>query len=497
VALGDGERRTDLELRLTPGAVISGRLVDEFGLPLAGARVFAFQRRRLGGQDTFTATGPTGYGVRQLTNDRGEFRLFQLPPGEFIIGANVAGGVTSARSTTTIEEVRWVEQARRGGVTGASAPPSRGPSVGYLPVYHPGVADPRAATIVRVGIGEERSGMDFAVRLVPSVTISGTLSTPDGQPAAGVPLVVLSPGKPVAGTMLLFDPSGRITRSRPDGSFAIYFVTPGDHLLVARGASQSPGGRGGGTGTSSTMLWADRQISVANRDIDGLTIELQPGLTISGRLAFAGTTLEPPARLDRVTIGVLPEDGGAISIRVPPVSARADGTFEIGGLAPGRYILTASVAGAPGRGRGGAAWLAHRAAIDGRNALERPFAMSAGRDIDDLVVRFTDRPAELSGQVTDAAGRPVSGLTMVLFPVDPENWAVSADERARRTAPLDDAGRYRMSMLAGGDYYLAALAEFDTADLADPSFLEQAAAGAIRITLALGERKIQDVKVGG
>jgi hypothetical protein len=54
-----------------------------------------------------------------------------------------------------------------------------------------------------------------------------------------------------------------------------------------------------------------------------------------------------------------------------------------------------------------------------------------------------------------------------------------------------------MSSLPPGDYYLAALAEVARADLADPAYLEQVAASAIRITLALGERKVQDFRLGG
>ena len=48
-----------------------------------------------------------------------------------------------------------------------------------------------------------------------------------------------------------------------------------------------------------------------------------------------------------------------------------------------------------------------------------------------------------------------------------------------------------------GEYFLAALTDPDPVQLKDPSFLEQLAASAIRVTLAEGEKKVQDVKLPG
>jgi len=498
VALGEGERRTDLEIRLAPGAAMSGRLVDEFGQPQAGARVIAFQRQRHAGRDTFTPRMVLGYSVTQLTDDRGEFRLFQLPPGDYLVGAHVLAAVTTAPSMTTPAQVRWAEQVRRAGVAGAGAPPARGTSMSYVPQYHPGVVDPARATVVTLGVGEQRHDMEFTLRFVPSVTVGGTLTLPDGRAAAGVPVHLLRPDGPIVVSTILTSGLQRTARTGADGGFTILSVTPGEYTLIARGVGPTSAGRGraaGPGGQPSPMLWADQQVSVGTEDVDGLDIRLQPGLTVSGRVVFAGSALDPPDDLEDISVGVLPEDRGGVSVRVPPVAANADGTFEVRGLAPGRYILTAT---APGVGRPGqATWLAHRADVDGRNALELPFEVQPGRAPDDLIVEFTDRPAEVSGQVTDARGRPVQGLTMVLFPADPANWAVSADERSRRTAPLDDNGRYRIGLLPAGDYFLAALAEIASADLADPAYLEQVASQAIRVSLTLGEKKVQDVRVGG
>ncbi len=68
-----------VEIRLTPGAVLSGRVVDKAGEPVDNLHVMALRG----------APGPGGAGFERTggekTNDRGEFRLYGLPAGEFVI----------------------------------------------------------------------------------------------------------------------------------------------------------------------------------------------------------------------------------------------------------------------------------------------------------------------------------------------------------------------------------------------------------------------------
>ena len=53
----------------------------------------------------------------------------------------------------------------------------------------------------------------------------------------------------------------------------------------------------------------------------------------------------------------------------------------------------------------------------------------------------------------------------------------------------------RFPGLAPGDYYLAALSDVDPDEVRDSVFLEQVAQSAIRISIAFGEKKRQDLKV--
>jgi hypothetical protein len=54
-----------------------------------------------------------------------------------------------------------------------------------------------------------------------------------------------------------------------------------------------------------------------------------------------------------------------------------------------------------------------------------------------------------------------------------------------------------MAGLPSGDYLLCALTEYEPAQLNDPAFLEQLVPASVRITLADGEKRTQDLRIGG
>ena len=84
LALTEGQQVTDLALKLTPGAVITGRIVDQHGTPQTGVRPTLMQYRTLAGERVL-GPAPSG-GVAALsmvTDDRGEYRMYGLAPGTY------------------------------------------------------------------------------------------------------------------------------------------------------------------------------------------------------------------------------------------------------------------------------------------------------------------------------------------------------------------------------------------------------------------------------
>src|SRR5687767_9531350 len=86
VSLGQGERPTDITLRVWKYGVIAGTVVDEAGEPVVGVAVRALMkdvvagRTRYGNMEVIPELVPTA-----TTDDRGIFRLSQLKPGTYVV----------------------------------------------------------------------------------------------------------------------------------------------------------------------------------------------------------------------------------------------------------------------------------------------------------------------------------------------------------------------------------------------------------------------------
>ena len=102
LSLGEGERRTDVKLRLWKYAVIGGTVVDEAGEPVVGVAVRALVKDVVAGRAQFgnmEVDLPSSC-PRATTDDRGMFRLSQLTPGTYVV-------VVPSTQTTLPARVPW------------------------------------------------------------------------------------------------------------------------------------------------------------------------------------------------------------------------------------------------------------------------------------------------------------------------------------------------------------------------------------------------------
>src|SRR4029453_18401014 len=91
----------------------------------------------------------------------------------------------------------------------------------------------------------------------------------------------------------------------------------------------------------------------------------------------------------------------------PEYQLSPDGTFKLSGIAPGRYRLTIN-------GRPPAGWVLRSAMVNGVDASDIAFEIKA-ENIDNVVITLTDRPAEISGVLQNAAGEPAPQYGLVVF----------------------------------------------------------------------------------
>jgi hypothetical protein len=216
-------------------------------------------------------------------------------------------------------------------------------------------------------------------------------------------------------------------------------------------------------------------------------------MTMSGRSVFDAATAKPPASPTSVRVTLTTPrqpsptilNGVGLGSGPPPgANARADATFEIVGIIPGTYGVTAASTG----------WWLRSVMLNGRDLLDEPIDITAGSgNMDGAIVTFTDKRSELSGTLTTASGQPASEFTVLVFPSDRALWRPGA-RRIKTARPATD-GAFTFAEMPAGEYFLAALTDFGPDDLNTSSFLEQIMAAALRVTITEGAKVRQDLRI--
>jgi hypothetical protein len=489
VVLADGQRM-DLTITMARGAVITGKVIDAFGKPLTGVGVQALAYSAAGGPQ-----GSLSLAGINVTDDRGVYRIFGLAAGRYQVVASGGldnMGAGSDQHSTSAAEVQWAEQqlasTRMSGAP-LTTPPPYGRSVAYVPTYFPGTADPSAAAPVDLASGDERT-IDFALTFTPTTTLSGMTVTPAGQPAKGTRLTVIprnSAALPDVSLALLNGVLSFVRAGTADGTFQIGGLPPGEYTIVARGAVSpaTPGSQ------PDPPLWGELRITATGTDQSGLEIRLQPGVTVSGSVAIDASAQKPPENLTIVRVALAaPLAAFAVPVNSPaPVPIKADGSFAIAGVAPGAYALQVTVPPVAGP------WTPRSAVIDGHDVLDTALEVEQGKDLSGLVVTLTDRVTKVSGTLLNGAGKGTPDYAMVAFPTNRALWTRGSRRiKASRTAT---DGTFVITGLPAGEYYLAAVTDYDQPELFDPSFLGDLLTSARKITLADGEAKTQDFRISG
>jgi hypothetical protein len=474
------DEQTTVTVKLAKGAVISGTVTGPDGQPASSVpmRLMQYVPNPNGERQLSAPRAVSGWHWQQMTDDRGSYRFYGLPPGDYYVLAMPPVSTVGARLPTS-SEFDWARAVLQTPGNAQAAPPPPDPVVSFAPVVYPGTADPLAAGAITVAAAEERLGVDFALQYVPTATVNGVIVDPDGLPPRSAQGSLIMP------SVSLFVRQPMIVRPTPDGKFSLSGVLPGQYVLAIRGAAGAPAGASPSSAPAPQTLWALMDVVIDGRDISNLQVRLAPGVTVTGRVVFNGTTAKPPDDLRTVRISLQPV-GDGVTVSPQDVQANQNGTFVMTGVGPGRYRLSAFLPAAQN-----AAWTLRSATLGGTESLDYPFEVRPGMDVSDATVAFTDKPAEITGMLFDAAGRPTPQYFIMVFSTDRTMWRAYS-RRVRYVRP-GNTGEFRLAGLPPGEYYVCALTDLDPYEMYSSPFLDPLAAVAQKITLAEGEKRAQDL----
>jgi hypothetical protein len=108
------------------------------------------------------------------------------------------------------------------------------------------------------------------------------------------------------------------------------------------------------------------------------------------------------------------------------------------------------------------------------------------------VVTFSKNQTELTGAMTDPTGKPAPDYTLILFPSDSRFW--TPQSRRIQTARPSSDGRYAFRSLPAGDYRLIAVEDVEPGQWFDPAFLKELLGASLAVSLAPGEKRVQDIR---
>jgi hypothetical protein len=525
VTLAAGARVTDVVIRLWRRAAITGRVVDERGDPIVGLPVSA---SRIGFEARGDRLDEPTEGPRATTDDRGIFRFGGLVPGQYLVfvpstqTAVPRSVIERAASASDSAERRLARQAleasgstselpgtRRGGISdgdlvrtiGPVHGSSRAPSAIYPTTFYPSATTSAGAAIVSVGAGDERSGIDLVMKAAIGVRISGRLSGPDG-PVAMQPLRLVHEA---AGEFApAIDPPVATTVTDANGAFTFVGVPAGQYRLVSlsmpdeddQGSHAFGVGVVSGGGAPAEIMvveaiappravdskarpvhWALLPVTAGERDLDGLEPTYRRGFRFRGRVVFEGAGTLPDAKEPWLALSIERADGRAIGLNrwasqsPDNLAVNARGEFETGTVPPGRYLIRVP--------KPPVEWQLQSAMVAGRDVSDDP--LDIGADVEDVVLTFT-AATRVSGHVADATG--VSHAGIVIFPTESARWTnIGRSPHRIRQIPVERDGRFSVSGLPTGEYYIVAVRDPDRLDERSARQLQELAAIADRIVV--------------
>jgi hypothetical protein len=376
-------------LKLTPWAVISGRVTTKDNQPLEGFQIHILAKQNVAGRLVWIDR-PN----QARTNEDGEFRVAGLQAGTYYVAVD--------QSTETTLSQKGVPNARE---------------QTFAKVFYPGVPDQTSATPLEIAPGGEAEA-NFTLSPEPLYQISGSLS---GLPDVGTgPIFARKAGD---------DADFSQTADLQDGKFQVK-LPPGAYSVS------------GQTREGVELTTAGATVVIRSDEAD-LHVPLHAATTIPVEIqkeqGAGGSERKAPIQ------GIIP---GLVLQLVPLSQSRRGNNFWTGqpggipNVAPGTYRLEINTNGE---------WWVKSAQCGGVDLLSDDLTISEGQQPEPIEVTLRDGAGMVSGSITPAED-PSRVLVLLVQPHGARNIIHAARAMQGSFAiPGIPPGDYAIVALDGGD----------------------------------------------
>ena len=301
-------------------------------------------------------------------------------------------------------------------------------------------------------------------------------------------LAVLSSGEPVNGTALLrVSARSGLPIPQPQtvritgGRFEFHDVAPGDYVLQVLGKRE----------WLVSEEFGAHSVAIRDAVTTSVNIRTSAGSTLAGKIVFEDA--EPPATTSGVKLAAYPTDPDATPVAgVEPTLAqhlqiRPNWTFELNNVfGPNRVSATVPDG-----------WWLKSITVGGTNVADEPFPFGQmDRTQTDVEVVLARGTATLSGRALDGT-QPVADYSVVAFSTDPSR--IFPRSRHMGLARPDQDGRFTLSQLPPGDYWVAAVdavsGDATSGEWQTPEVLNSLLPSARRVTVGRGQSATVDLRL--
>jgi hypothetical protein len=450
VSIKPGDVRDGINITLPGSGTISGTVTDENGDPVEGVTVSVLQPAFSGNRRQLSPVAHIG---GRATDDQGHYRLYAVPPGQYVVSARPESAVLPD---------------------------------GYASTYFPTATSASNARGITIGVAQDLEHVDITLARAATARVTGMVVNAKGDPVRAR-VTMIPPAR--SGRSLGAEWISRVSDS--DGRFEIAGVVPGEWVLQAV-IIQAPAAR-----PTEEDEFSSQVLSVTG-DVGDIRVQLSAGSHVAGRVVFEGSgaadvtavrigtlTVDPDQAPFMIGVFALPNGVITGTPATAPASGNAtavaqlrpDGTFTLDGLnGPRRFRLAQAPSG----------WSVKAIRAGGRDVTDQPLPFGTTRDsLDNVEIVLTNRAGTITGNVTDGRGQAVGDGTVIVFATDPDRWYQGSRFLAATRVKSD--GAYALPDLPPGDYYVAAIDWTQGDEWQDPNLLSTLTSRASRVLLGEGQ----------